>query len=311
MKLLITGSNGFFGTNFIKKHNKKFKKIVGISKSKSKIKLRNYKHYQLDINNHKKLRRVFINEKPNIVILTASNSIVSNSEKNPNITLKTNVFSQVHIFDIIRSLDKDIVIISVESILLYGNQKNKKIKLKENIQPQPTNTYQYSKYLLSRLSELYRNQFNLKIYSLRPASLFGPNDLKLSRIIPKNIKNMLSNKNPIVYSGLSNLKREFLFIEDFCDIVQNIIKYRKRIPPDIYNIGSGNIYSLKELLKIIINKINPKLKIKEIKIKGEITKINNLVLDSSKINKYFKINHTNFNKSINETIKFYKKLDSK
>ena len=127
MKLLVTGSNGFFGTNFIKIHNKKFKKIVGISKSKSKIEYKNYKHYELDINNHQKLRNVFTKEKPDIVILTASNSIVSSSEKKPDITLKTNVFSQVHIFDIIKSLNKNIIVISIESILLYGNQKNKKI----------------------------------------------------------------------------------------------------------------------------------------------------------------------------------------
>tara|TARA_B100000886_G_C20386152_1_gene476143 strand:+ start:403 stop:1338 length:936 start_codon:yes stop_codon:yes gene_type:complete len=311
MKLLITGSNGFFGSNFIKKYNKKFKKIIGISKSKCKIKFKNYKHYELDINNYKRLKNIFIKEKPDIVILTASNSIVSTSEKKPEITLQTNVFAQVRIFDIIRSLDMKIVIFSIESILLYGDQRNIKIKLKETIQPKPTNTYQYSKYLLSKFSELYRNQFNLKIYSLRPASLYGPNDLKFSRMMPKNIINMLSNKNPIVYSGFSSLSREFLYIYDFCDVVFNIIKFKKKIPPDIYNIGSGNVYTLKEVLDKIINKINPKLKIQKIKVEGEITKINNLVLDSSKIKKYIKISNTDFDESINETIKFYKKLNTK
>ena len=51
--------------------------------------------------------KVIEKEKPDIVILTASNSIVSSSEKNPDITLKTNVFSQVHIFDVIKSLNKN------------------------------------------------------------------------------------------------------------------------------------------------------------------------------------------------------------
>lgn len=307
MRILITGSNGFLASNFIRMHNKRFKKIIGISKSKNKYLYKNYKHYSFDINDLFELKKILKKEKPNIFLLAASNSIVGESEINPIETLRTNTFSQAEIYEIIRKIDNKIIIISLESILLYGNIVNKKKnKLKEDNNAKPSNTYQYSKYLLSNISNLYRNNYNLKIYSLRPASLFGPEDLQYSRIIPKSIKNILNNKNLVLYSGVSNFRREFLFVEDLCDIILRIILNNKKIKPDFYNVGSNQVFTIRELLKLIIKKTKSNSKIQIKKNDGEFTKISHLVLDSSKLQKYLNFQFTDFSAALKKTIKFYK-----
>ena len=106
MKILITGSNGFLASNFIRMYNKNFKKIIGISKSKKKYLHKNYKHYSFDINDLIQFKKILKKEKPNILLLAASNSIVGESEINPIETLRTNTFSQAEIYEIIRKLDE-------------------------------------------------------------------------------------------------------------------------------------------------------------------------------------------------------------
>jgi UDP-glucose 4-epimerase len=83
------------------------------------------------------------------------------------------------------------------------------------------------------------------------------------------IKRILKGKKPILF-GKGNQTRDFLYVED---AVEAAILAQRALSGSIYNVGTGKETSLKELLKLISEILNKKIKvIYKPKIKGEITR---------------------------------------
>src|SRR4051812_48820542 len=91
-KILVTGTLGFIGSNFISYVAENYSQYnwVGIDKAVydycllNTFEHKNYKFYLADIANEHIVDRIFDLEKPNIVINMAAESFVCNSIENPN-----------------------------------------------------------------------------------------------------------------------------------------------------------------------------------------------------------------------------------
>jgi len=126
-----------------------------------------------------------------------------------------------------------------------------------------------------KLSEAMYNQYNLDTVALMPTNIYGINDRYVdgfSHVIPALIMKFLkakhNNDKHVEIWGDGSPKREFLFSDDLASAIHLILKTPKKklfklcgnkFP--IINVGSRDIYKIKELADLIAKKINYKGKI--------------------------------------------------
>src|SRR5207249_5896542 len=97
------------------------------------------------------------------------------------------------------------------------------------------------------LCKYYSHDYGIDIVTLRPFYIYGPLSSPLS-LIPSTIQQI--KKNGKVLLSRENTKRDFLFVDDFIDL---ILKILNKFPEgyNVYNVGYGKSNSLEEIIKII------------------------------------------------------------
>ena len=120
-----------------------------------------------------------------------------------------------------------------------------------------------------QLCKALYNQCGLDVIALMPTNIYGINDrydVEKSHVIPAMILKFLnakkSNKKIVKVWGDGTPKREFLYSDDLAEAIRIVLNTSNRkilklcqnkFP--ILNIGSGDIYSIKNLANLIKNKV--------------------------------------------------------
>lgn len=290
-KILITGASGFLGVNLIKELSKqKSFLIFGLVNLKTRKfkKIKNVKYIKSDISNSKLLRKKLKNNF-DYVINFAGNI----DHKNKNQTLKTHYNGLKNLINIIPR-DKIQKFIQIGSSLEYGNKKCPHF---ENIKCDPISHYGKSKFLSTKFI-----QKKIKNYIiLRPYQIYGSYQ-KINRLIPLVINSCLKNKSFNCTDGKQY--RDFLYVDDFIDLVIKILKKRK-IKEGIYNVGSGKPIKVKTVISSI-QKIIKKGKPLFGKIKMRMDESYSSYPNISKIKKNFNWKpKTKLLSGLKKTINFY------
>ena len=160
------------------------------------------------------------------------------------------------------------------SSYVYGNPEN--CPIDEDHSVNPHNAYSESKFLGEELCKFYCDKSDLNVTILRPFNIFGEsmNDGFLLTNLINTIKT--GKKISIVNK---NSKRDFLYIDDFVDLILKVIDYNSKF--EIFNVGSGISFSFNEIIKKIENLSLKKLNLEYTKnekifipdIKADISKI--------------------------------------
>ena len=169
--------------------------------------------------------------------------------------------------------------IQVGSSLEYGNKTSPQ---SENERCNPRGSYGLSKYKASNFLKNFGKLYNFPYIIIRPYQIYGPNQKK-NRLIPQTIEACLKNKKFDCTDGLQ--KRDFLFIDDFVDLIKKILK-NKKIRKEIFNVGYGKpikVRNIIEKIKKIIKKGKPKYGSIKMR-KDEILK---LYPNTRKVKKFF------------------------
>ena len=132
---------------------------------------------------------------------------------------------------------------------------------------EPTNEwYAIAKIAGVKACHSIRKQFKKDYVSLMPTNLYGYNDnfdLKSSHVLPAMIRKFheakQNNHSNVNLWGTGKPKREFLFVDDLAEAI--IYALKNKLSEHIYNVGSGEDISIKELANIIQNIVGHKGKI--------------------------------------------------
>jgi nucleoside-diphosphate-sugar epimerase len=239
MKILLTGSSGFFAKEFIKYSlsNKKYKLFCITRK---KIKIQNIKHWQIDLSK-KKIRKFPQKNKFDLVI---HSSFVRKKKGESKIVYENFNITKNLIQILKKNYFKKIINISTAS--LYHNKdgkfsENDDIYFSEN----NDNIYGLSKYFSEMIFNSYLNK--KKIIHLRVGNIIG-NDKDKS--IVSEMKRDLKKKNHIEIYGNGKRVLNLIHIKS---LIQYIFLIFKKNTYGVFNICDYSI-SLKKIAELIKNK---------------------------------------------------------
>ena len=318
-KIIVTGGNGFIGSNLVNFLIKKKYFIINIDNNKyshgsfllNKNKNKNYKFFKLDINN-KKLLNIFIKYQPVAIFNLAAETHVDRSIESPQDFISSNILGTFNILEQIRKYkkkyNKKLKLIHVSTDEVYGDIKIN-TRSDEMSPYKPSSPYSASKASADHLIKAYSRTFGLEVVISNCCNNYGPGQFP-EKLIPTLIFNVLNNK-PLPIYGKGTNSREWIHVDDHCRGL--FVIFKKGKSGESYNIGTGedmnNLNLTKLLLKIIKRKkitIGKKVKIKFVKDRpGHDLRY---ALNATKIYKSFKwVPYKKFKNGLAETFEWYSK----
>lgn len=251
-KIYIAGHKGMVGSSI--------KRRLQINGFKNLV----YKTSQeLDLRNQKKVNDFISNERPELIINSAAivGGIYANQKK-PYKFLMDNMQIQNNL---IHSAVKN----KIKNFMFLGSSciypRNSLQPIKENYlltdELEETNQwYAIAKISGVKLIESIRKEFGYNYISFMPTNLYGPNDNfdpLLSHVLPGMIykfhKAKIKNLKNVELWGDGSPLREFLYVDDLSDAI--IFSLTKKLNYALYNVGSNEELSIRELSKIISEKV--------------------------------------------------------
>lgn len=257
-KVLIFGIGGFVGKYLAQEFVQNGYMIFGSDKVKNGLS-EEIHFFSADLLDANQVEKVISNVLPDMIINLAAISSVGASWGIPQLTMSVNVIGALNILEAARKQNtspKVMFIGSSEEYAYSDKPINEETKLNAN------NPYGISKMAQEKFATVYRERYNMQIYCVRPFNHTGVGQ-KDNFVLPSFCKQVAeiekSGKPGIIKVG--NLQAE----RDFCDVRDIVKAYRMIIESEdctkIYNVGSGEAFSLKDLLEYIISFSNQKIEI--------------------------------------------------
>ena len=314
-KIIVTGGLGFIGSNLIDLLIKNKFKVINLDKvsySSNFYNVKNYKNskfykfYKVDINNKKKITKIFLKEKPIAIFNLAAETHVDRSIDGPYPFIKNNILGIYNLLEATKvyfKINKKFKLIHISTDEVFGDILRNRSN--EDYPYKPSSPYAASKASSDHLVYSYFKTYNLPIIVTNCSNNYGPKQHP-EKLIPKMIYNIMKNKDLPIYGKGTN-SREWIYVEDHCEALFDVFKKGKI--GNFYNIGSNedlnNLKVCKKLLKIGKKiDINNKSKVKLVKDRPGHD--NRYALDSNKIKKELKWKkNTNFSEGIKKTFVWY------
>lgn len=258
-KVLIFGAGGFVGSYLSKEFLENGYKVVGSDKNSGSMLPDEVAFFPADLLNSESVESLINQELPDVIINLAAISSVGASWGIPQTTMMVNVVGALNIMEAARKSDKKPKIMFIGSSEEYIDTDE---PMNEMTELDASNPYGISKVTQERFAKLYREQYGLKIYCVRPFNHTGVGQ-RDSFVLPSWCKQVAeiekSGKLGTIKVGNVAVKRDFSHVKDI------VRAYRMIVESDnceqIYNVGFGNAYSLEEMLKYVIGLSGQKIEI--------------------------------------------------
>jgi nucleoside-diphosphate-sugar epimerase len=231
-KLLIFGSSGFLGSQFIKFIQKKNFKIY--TTSKIKLSKKNIKNYRCNLLNSKNTNRIIKEIRPKIIINFAGkykNQFETDIVES--LTIHQNIFSSL-----IKNKLLNTKLLLFNSASEYGNVK-RVAAIKEDEEKKPNTIYGLSKKIQLALAEYYFRNYKIKVINIRIFNIIPKDTISKKSIFSELVnfsKKFSKKKNKIIIKS-SNMIRDYDQIDNICKGIFKILK--KGRAGQTYNLGSG------------------------------------------------------------------------
>lgn len=232
-KILLTGSKGFFGKNLLEQWQDRHD-ITGIDLD------------DCDIKDYERLRKFVAGQ--DIVIHCAARTRIEPSWQHYQDYYETNITASQRLFEICQEESvKKFIYFSSSSV--YGNSEGF-VTQKESDRLCPTNPYAVSKAAAEQALTVQALKGSTELIIVRPFTMYGKymSQGTYSLVIPKFFT-AYKNGEPLLLEGGGNQTRDFVHVDDALAALDIVLSKGKG--GDIFNIGSGASYSIKELANLI------------------------------------------------------------
>lgn len=254
---LVTGAKGFLGSNVVKNLEKKGYNTYGIGHgviSPQKCREMGLKYWKESSVNIKSI--LDFDQTFDVIVHCAGNGSVGFSMDNPYEDFKKTSQSSIEVLEYMRLYNPGAHLIFSSSPAVQGECED--IPIKENYIGKPVSPYGYHKKIVEALCQSYNENFNLRISIIRFFSIYG-NGLKKQLLwdASKKIKN---ETKETIFFGTGEETRDFIHISDALNLINILLESKKKFI--IINGGTGIKHTVKNIISIIHNLINPDVEIK-------------------------------------------------
>ncbi len=275
--ILITGGSGFLGKRLISRLDKFNYSYISLSSKDG------------DINNAETFQSI---SKVKFVFHLAGKSFVPQSWEEDDNLFSTNILGTRNVVQFCKKVDAKLI---MASSYIYGHPRN--LPVKENHPIEPNNPYALSKWIAEQIVEFDSKHNNLNAVILRIFNIYG-NGQSENFLIPKIISHVENNEEIKIFD--LKPKRDFVYIEDVVDALILSLKIKNGFHR--FNIGSGESFSVEQIIQMIQKIYGSKLKI-SCQEKTRRNEVNNVVADISHARKVLKWNpNYNFYEGLKEYI---------
>lgn len=194
---------------------------------------------------------------PDAIINLAAISSVGQSWGMPQVTMQVNVIGALNILEAARKQQTKLKIMFIGSSEEYIVSDK---PMSENTPLDANNPYGISKITQERFAALYRGQYGLKVYCVRPFNHTGVGQ-RDSFVLPSFCKQVAeiekSGRPGVIKVGNLAVRRDFSHVKDIVRAYRMILESKD--DTQIYNVGSGKAYGLDELMEYITSLSNQKI----------------------------------------------------
>lgn len=272
MTIMITGSSGFIGTNFLNYWAEKSSEmIIGLDKqcpfkslepNKNSQHLRNYIFHQLNIHNQKEVSDLLMHYKPRRIIHLAAETHVDRSIRSPKFFIDNNITATFIFLQCVTnhwqllplSKREKFLFLHVSTDEVFGGLTPHDIAAQENSPYRPKNPYAATKASSDHLVRTWHHTFQFPSIITHCTNNYGPFQ-KPEKLIPKVILKAL-NEEPIPLYGSGLQSRDWLYVNDHCRALHLILEQGS--PGETYNIGANNEIKNINIVKQICNRLDQK-----------------------------------------------------
>jgi GDP-L-fucose synthase len=102
-----------------------------------------------------------------------------------------------------------------------------------------------------KLAEFYHKKYGMQVLIIRPSNIYGPYcnfDLDRAHVLPALIRKFIEQEEVTVW-GLPTVERDFIYIDDF--VTGTLLALEELLDFDMYNIASGNLYTIDTAVNFI------------------------------------------------------------
>lgn len=304
--VFLTGAAGFVGVKTANYFVEKGAHVVGLWKEQNVKAFKgfhpanNYSRVIGNIEDIDILRSSLSRYEVDYVIHLASQPIVRICHNDPLSAYKTNILGTLNVLEAARTLKRPPSrILCITSDKYYGPAP---VPYVEDTPPVVGDTYSTSKTCQDLICQSYALTYDLPVIIVRASNIYGPGDLNTSRLIPRSILNLLEGKSPMLYDGVANYVREFIYVEDVAAAFDTLLQYGKI--GQAYNIGGTEHFKIREVIQMIVDKMNPEASI-DIQ-KKDFYEIPEQYLNADKLKSLGWSPKTDMNIGLDKSIQFYK-----
>jgi nucleoside-diphosphate-sugar epimerase len=229
-RILVTGHDGFIGRKLVEELESNDNEVVGFDHRDG-----------IDIRNWEQIREF---RDIDMIYHLAAITFVPYSFENPRETYEVNVLGTLNILELARQMDVEKII--TMSSYVYGRPKY--LPIDENHPLSSNNPYTGSKLVMEQLCKAYSSDFGLNCVIFRPFNIYGAGqngNFLIPSIINQLKEGKIELKDP-------EPKRDFIYVTDVIDALIKAGNFKGDENVNIFNIGYGKSYSVKEIVDKIV-----------------------------------------------------------
>lgn len=252
--ILVTGSAGFIGANFVLDwFEQQDEAVVGLDKLTYAGNLENLaslkgdpRHIFVrgDIGDVGLVAKLLAQHRPRAVVNFAAESHVDRSIHGPEDFIQTNIVGTFHLLEAVRAYWSDLAgqekagfrFLHVSTDEVYGSLAKGEPAFSEMHRYEPNSPYSASKAASDHLVRAYHHTYGLPVLTTNCSNNYGPYHFP-EKLIPLMIVNALAGK-PLPVYGDGQQIRDWLYVRDHCAAIRCVLERGKA--GEVYNIGGWN-----------------------------------------------------------------------
>jgi len=262
--ILVAGGAGYIGSHVVKELLKRGHRPIVYDNLQTghRKALQNVPFIEADLKDQEKLQQAFRSHPIDSVMHFAADCLVGESVRDPLKYFNNNVRNGLQLVEMMDLFGVKNIVFS-SSAAVYGEPSE--VPIIENHPCQPTNPYGETKWIFERALDAFERAGKLRYISLRyfnaagadPEGQLGEDHLQETHLVPIGLLAVL-NRRPVSIFGTDydtpdgTCVRDYIHVTDLAQAhILALEKLESGGGSDVYNLGNGNGYSVREVIETI------------------------------------------------------------